>query len=385
MRIKNNNGVTLVSLVIIIIVLLILASIAGYNGYESIQNSKKTAFTTELQMIQAKVNNYHEKGYDVYKDLGQIITTENVSNIKKAKLEASVGVTIDENYKFFDSSEYADIDIYGVNSKTLINFETKQVISIDGINIDGEYYYTLEQLGQGLYSTNYDEEKNEGNLSFDINVEKLKNTYKISVVDIDYPGYVNKGSIKYKKTTDDYWKMAKGYSFEISDINASYEIELKDEANNTLVHTINFIELDSTNGIISIEKDITKSIIGYKIYGKTDSNYSLGDEGYINIITEKDSDSTVKQTTVIDLSDYEPLYSMENNTYDYIDFYGNQGYIIRNINKDNEGELTKLSNSNIEKINLNDISLYEDDTTKIYVQDLHINSVKMTVLYYTID
>ena len=61
---KNDFGITLVGLVITIIILLILASITVYSGVSTIRSAKLTKFTTELKMMQQKVNEL----YDSYKN-----------------------------------------------------------------------------------------------------------------------------------------------------------------------------------------------------------------------------------------------------------------------------------------------------------------------------
>ena len=53
---KKQEGITLISLVITIIVLSILASVATYSGVSVIKSSKMTAFTTELKIMQTKIN-----------------------------------------------------------------------------------------------------------------------------------------------------------------------------------------------------------------------------------------------------------------------------------------------------------------------------------------
>ena len=57
---KNNAGITLVSLVITIIVLIILASISVYSGISTVRSAKLTKFTTELKIMQQKVNELYD-------------------------------------------------------------------------------------------------------------------------------------------------------------------------------------------------------------------------------------------------------------------------------------------------------------------------------------
>ncbi|MCI8412163.1 MAG: hypothetical protein HFJ40_07060 [Clostridia bacterium] len=59
-KIKNNKGITLITLVVTVIVIGILASVATYSGIEVINSSKLTRFTTEMKLIQTKVNEIYE-------------------------------------------------------------------------------------------------------------------------------------------------------------------------------------------------------------------------------------------------------------------------------------------------------------------------------------
>ena len=60
----NNRGITLAALVITVIILLILASVATYSGLNVVKFSKLTTFTTEMKIMQTKVNEIYQK----YKD-----------------------------------------------------------------------------------------------------------------------------------------------------------------------------------------------------------------------------------------------------------------------------------------------------------------------------
>ena len=56
MKILKENVITLVALVITVIVLLILSSIATYSGLNVVRSSKFAIFTTEMKIMQTKVN-----------------------------------------------------------------------------------------------------------------------------------------------------------------------------------------------------------------------------------------------------------------------------------------------------------------------------------------
>ena len=70
-----------------IIVILIIAGVATYSGMESVDTAKKTAFISEMEMIQAKVNIIYEKrktneqDLEYYNNIGQDINKVSVSKL----------------------------------------------------------------------------------------------------------------------------------------------------------------------------------------------------------------------------------------------------------------------------------------------------------------
>lgn len=74
---KNEKGITIITLVITIVIMLILAGIVTNSGMKSIETAKKTAFISEMEMIQAKVNTIYEErkqnseNLEYYNNLGQ--------------------------------------------------------------------------------------------------------------------------------------------------------------------------------------------------------------------------------------------------------------------------------------------------------------------------
>ena len=60
----NNRGITIVALIITVIVMLILVGVATYAGLDSLELSKRTAFLSEMQLIQGKINVICDKNLD---------------------------------------------------------------------------------------------------------------------------------------------------------------------------------------------------------------------------------------------------------------------------------------------------------------------------------
>lgn len=173
---KKENGITLMSLVITIVILLILASIATYSGIEVIKSSKLTKFTTEMKIMQTQVNELYQKMQDgdtTIKELGKIISEignqTQVNNVFNA-----VGITTKderEQYKYFDKDTIKKLNIEGVSGTFFVNIDKRSVISYEGFQYEDKYYYTLEQLPNGLYNVEHEKNTNEPP-TFDTNVER---------------------------------------------------------------------------------------------------------------------------------------------------------------------------------------------------------------------
>lgn len=219
---KKENGITLMSLVITIVILLILASIATYSGIEVIKSSKLTKFTTEMKIMQTQVNELYQKMQDgdtTIEELG-----ENISKIDNQtqvdKIFDAVGIeTVDERgkYRYFDKDTIEKLNIEGVSGTFLVNIYKRSVISYEGFQYEDKYYYTLDQLPNGLYNVEY-EEKNTNKPTFDTNVEKLsEGKWRITVSNIKYDGYINKWSVKYKLEDSDDWSTSEDLSFVVNE------------------------------------------------------------------------------------------------------------------------------------------------------------------------
>ena len=215
---KKENGITLISLVITIVILIILASIATYSGIEVIKSSKLTKFTTEMKIMQTQVNELYQKMQDgdtTIKELGKIISEignqTQVNNVFNA-----VGITTKderEQYKYFDKDTIKKLNIEGVSGTFFVNIDKRSVISYEGFQYEDKYYYTLEQLPNGLYNVEHEKNTNEPP-TFDTNVEKVsEGKWRITVSNINYDGYINKWSVKYKLEDSDNWSTSEDLSF----------------------------------------------------------------------------------------------------------------------------------------------------------------------------
>ncbi len=192
---KNNSGITLVSLVITIIVLLILASITVYSGISTVRSARLTKFTTELKMMQQKVNELYdyytnnksitvnnvvytggkeqaeaEQGQEETEGTSPETTDENkgIQEIGKDPAEffnpnrleeifsaEGSGITSSSGYKYYDTETLQGLELENMEYEFFVNVATRSVVSIEGFNDYGNIYYTLDQVPDGIYNVEY--------------------------------------------------------------------------------------------------------------------------------------------------------------------------------------------------------------------------------------
>ena len=251
MKKLNNKGITLVTLVITIIVLLILSSIATYSGLNVIKSSKLTVFTTEMKIMQTKVNEIYQKYKDgnsieidgttyygenkksensnsTILDIGQALDSVS-TQANKVFTESASGITNKDGYKYWNNELVKKLGIEGVDGDFFVNVEKRSIVSYDGFTYEGKDYYTLNQLPSNLYNVDY-ENKNDGKPTFDITSEKVSaNKWKITISNIQYTGgYIDKWYVKYKKQEQENWQTREDMSFIISE-KGKYTIKIENE------------------------------------------------------------------------------------------------------------------------------------------------------------
>lgn len=204
---RDTKGITLIALIITIIILLILAGVITSSGMESINISKKTAFIAELEMIQAKVNVIYEErktnneNIDYYNSIGQ-----DIYNIDQVHLNEVLGETSKEGFRYFNSSDLKKLDLDNINQEVLINYDTREIISLTGFEIDGVKYYKLKDIPDNIgYNVEYIN-PNTQVPEFTISQTKLgENEYRIKIENIVYNSNVTGGIVKYKLHSETNW------------------------------------------------------------------------------------------------------------------------------------------------------------------------------------
>lgn len=258
----KEKGVTLIALMVTIIILIILASVAVYSGTETIQSSHFTTFTTDLKVVQAEVNNWYQqykdggtvgdKNGDEILELGKELTTsttvENQAN--RVFVEDESGITSQDGYRYFSANELKDLGLDEIDRDFFINVGKRSVVSFQGYDYEGNRYYTVEQIENGMYNVEF--ESNTGTPKFQVSYETIPGGgYKIKVTDITYSGNINKWYIKYQKEGETDWITTENTEFTVSDAGIY----------NIIVENGNV----SGQGTCEIKADTLDSVTGYEI------------------------------------------------------------------------------------------------------------------------
>ncbi len=160
---KKETGITMVALVITIILMSILILATVNYGANSLETIKFQNFRYELEQVQGKVDTIYEKiklGEENYLTLGsnvtenieaentlQITTGVNYSNILESQMDNYYYKGGATYYRYLTQYEVQNIfDISSEPGDMIINFKTREVISVKGFTFDDRTYYSLSDM-----------------------------------------------------------------------------------------------------------------------------------------------------------------------------------------------------------------------------------------------
>ena len=150
---KREKGITLVTLIITVVLILILAGVAISSGGNTIDNSKLIQFNTEMQIIQSRVNELIEgDSIENLNTLGQSIPSS-----KSSQAITASGISSLTEYRYFNKDGLESIDIYNIDREIIINFSTRDVVDINGVEVDGTKVYRLNEWTNVVYAPGYEE------------------------------------------------------------------------------------------------------------------------------------------------------------------------------------------------------------------------------------
>lgn len=167
-RLKNSQGITLITLVITIIVLLILSSITIKVGKSAIKEAKLQNMKTNMLLIEAKVKEYVE---NANYELG--VKPEEATEEMKTKASATLegegkGTKITSSDSIYSDLSSIGVDQEAINNETVYKLSTDDLLKmgINGVKSDNEegWYivaYNITNNSAKIYNT--EGVKSEGN------------------------------------------------------------------------------------------------------------------------------------------------------------------------------------------------------------------------------
>lgn len=262
-ELDSNKGITIVALIITIILMLILVSVATYSGINTYKNAQIAKFVAQMQLIQTKIDELVEENNT--ENIGETITTDETKKniISRAYVNEEVQSNTDEyKNKFrYISRENLELqlDIADIEDDVLVNFETREVISISGVEYDGRRYYTQYKLPNGQTLV-YSEEITR-NIAFgmDLSINGLNATVSINNISINngtlsFAETDSTGNTTNWQTITNYTEKEKKYTVNISK-SGNYTFKLQDNADvkNALQKTIVITLTNKPNTNINVE------------------------------------------------------------------------------------------------------------------------------------
>lgn len=253
---ENDSGITLISLVITIILLLILATIGISSGVSTVKSSQLTKFTTEMKVMQQKVNELYDSytnnrvvnvagndytGTDIA-NIGNDISDVSETQRNEVFSSSGSGITDTNGYRYYNITTIEGLGVDGVDREFFVNIAKRSVISVDGFEYEGNKYYTLEQLPDGLYNVEYTPQEVEGP-TFDVDYKEIgRNKWRVTISNVQYDGYIEKWNVKYQKEGNDFWNTSENMSFEITE-QGIYKVKLFNESVETSDENVKTVEL----------------------------------------------------------------------------------------------------------------------------------------------
>ena len=160
---------------------------------------------TELEIIQEKVNTIYEKivlyeeDKKYYDSLGKDILV-----VEPSKLTQALQETSEEGYRYFSKQDLKKLDLDNITQDVIINFQTRDVVSLQGILIEDKTYYRLADIPNYPINKIQYIDKNTQAPNFEVEVNKISEFWQIRIKDITYNSNVQ-GTLSYKLQDSSNW------------------------------------------------------------------------------------------------------------------------------------------------------------------------------------
>ena len=230
----DEKGITLVSLIVTIIIMIILASVTINVGTGSLENSRMLNFVSYMQTIQTKVDLIAEN--EDYLNYGQEIGSTQAQLLQDIIQKENLLTSTDSAYlRIFDSNKIASqLEIDNIDDEIVIDFNTREVISLKGIEYKDEMYYTQYNLpgGQRLIQKTEELERTVAFDGVEAKIDGLNATFIIKNIGI------TNGTLSYGKVDAEgniKWTVVTNYTTKSVDVTTknitetgTYYFKLKD-------------------------------------------------------------------------------------------------------------------------------------------------------------
>lgn len=261
----KESGITLIALIVTIVLLLILATITAYNGIDSYRKSQVMKFITEMQLIQGQVDAMANN--NEYNSIGTAVSEEGMQSLGAAiennELTSNESAN-SEHYRYLTVNDIANyLGIDNATSDIIVNFNTREVISVDGIEYNGEKYYTQYSLpgGQTIIRAQNAEDRTINSFDVSSSINGLNCTAYI------HPIRITNGRLMYKLDESDSWTTISNYTkagttYEVNiSVSGTYIFRLADNNNLENYEDVEF-DVILTNAP-KLEEDMEASVLEY--------------------------------------------------------------------------------------------------------------------------
>ena len=229
---KENKGITLIALIITIIVMLILTSVVTYSGIETYKSTQVTKFVTQMQLIQTRVDDLvEEKNIEELLALGATIPNDKKSIINTAYRNGEILNNEEAFFRYFNSQDLKnELDLEdGIDDEILVNFKTREVVTVNGIEYNGTTYYTQYKLPNAqTIITDTSQLTRDLSFDLDVSIDGLKATITIRNIKI------TNGTLSYREVGTEKWLDITNYTQKGKEFNVlvsktgKYEFKLTD-------------------------------------------------------------------------------------------------------------------------------------------------------------
>ena len=158
----NSKGITLIMAVMTVLIIAIIAGVSITVGVNTYRNAQIVEFEITMSIIQKKVDIIVEEGEDIIKygsspnamdidKLNEIISEKNGTYIKTEPEELEDNAFGGKNtIRKFRPLNIKNVFGVDTDSEFLINFATREVINLTGVEIGGETFFVLDGLQEAI-------------------------------------------------------------------------------------------------------------------------------------------------------------------------------------------------------------------------------------------